>query len=120
MAHTPLKMTIEQTQEELERAWAESYSPERIEQALASISDQPINDRLIHFIMRLFFRGIYFPQMTKSAWLKVIAQNRKPIFKLTREAVGKYREARKRRAQFEGNGAHTVINKEETGIIREG
>jgi hypothetical protein len=26
--------------------------------------------------MRLFFRGIYFPQMNKRAWLKLIAQNR--------------------------------------------
>ncbi|MBD0372872.1 MAG: B12-binding domain-containing radical SAM protein, partial [Pyrinomonadaceae bacterium] len=86
MAHTPLRMTIEETQAELERAWAESYSPQRIERAIEAIKEQPINYRLIHLVMRLFFRGIYFPQMTKGAWLKVIAQNRRPIFNLTREA----------------------------------
>jgi radical SAM superfamily enzyme YgiQ (UPF0313 family) len=102
MAHTPLKMTIPETQEELERAWADSYSPERIERALDSIGDHPLDHRLIHLIMRLFFRGIYFPQMTKRAWLKLLAQNRRSILRLTREAVGNYRESRsrKRRAAF--------------------
>src|SRR5205823_4759997 len=40
MAHTPLKMTIPQTHAEIEEAWATSYSPQRNEHALASISDQ--------------------------------------------------------------------------------
>jgi radical SAM superfamily enzyme YgiQ (UPF0313 family) len=93
MAHTPLKLTIPQTQAELDEAWATSYSPQRNEQALDSISDQPLQYRLIHLVMRLFFRGIYFPQMNKRAWLKVIAQNRRPILKLTKEAVRNYRTA---------------------------
>ena len=37
------------------------------------------------FLARLCFRGIYFPMMGKMAWVKVIAQNRKTIFKLVRE-----------------------------------
>ncbi|MGB9181493.1 MAG: radical SAM protein [Pyrinomonadaceae bacterium] len=97
MAHTPLKMTIPEAQKELDRAWATSYSPERNERAIDSISDQPLNYRVIHFIMRLFFRGIYFPQMNKRAWIKLIASNRRTIFKLTREAIGKYRSSRKRK-----------------------
>lgn len=120
MAHTPLKMTIEQTQRELDQAWAVSYSPERNEQAIDSISDQPINYRLIHFIMRLFFRGIYFPQMTKGAWLKVIAQNRRPLLKLTREALGKYLKSRKGRDASRDTLVRPPINKEEADIIREG
>ncbi|HEX8175875.1 MAG TPA: radical SAM protein, partial [Pyrinomonadaceae bacterium] len=119
MAHEPLKMTIEQTQEELDRAWAASYSPERIEQAIDSIKDEPINFRVIHFVMRLFFRGIYFPQMTTRAWLKVIAQNRRSIFKLTREAAGNYWEARRRRAQAKSASTHASIGKEEPEIVRE-
>src|ERR1041384_6179714 len=67
MAHKPLKLTIPETQVELEQAWAASYSPQRNERALDSIKEQPINDRVIHFVMRLFFRGIYFPQMTKRS-----------------------------------------------------
>ncbi len=35
--------------------------------------------------------------MNKRTWAKLIAQNRKPIFKLVRQGVGKYREARKKR-----------------------
>jgi hypothetical protein len=31
------------------------------------------------------FRGIYFPMMGKMAWVKMIVQNRKTIFKLVRE-----------------------------------
>src|SRR5205807_1858412 len=87
MAHTPLKMTIPETQEELERAWAASYSPKANRRAVDSISDRGVNYRLIHLVMRLFFRGIYFPQMNKRAWLKVIFQNRRAIYKLAKEAV---------------------------------
>ncbi|HEX8749110.1 MAG TPA: radical SAM protein, partial [Pyrinomonadaceae bacterium] len=97
MAHTPLKMTIPQAQAELDRAWAASYSPERNEQAIDSIKEQPINFRVIHFVMRLFFRGIYFPQMTKRAWIKLIIDNRRSIYKLTRAAAGKWRQARRNR-----------------------
>jgi radical SAM superfamily enzyme YgiQ (UPF0313 family) len=87
MAHTPLKMTIPQTQAELDQAWNASYSPARNEQALDAIKDESLNIRMIHLVMRLFFRGIYFPQMDWQAWLRVLVQNRRPIFKLTRDAL---------------------------------
>src|SRR5205814_7506729 len=67
MAHTPLKLTIPEAQEELERAWAISYSPESNYRAVDSIADRPLDYRLIHFIMRLFLRGIYFPQLRQRA-----------------------------------------------------
>ena len=98
MAHTPLKMTIEETHEELKRAWFNSYSPERNESAINSIQDQPLDYRLIHFVMRLFFRGIYFPQMTKRAWMRLIAANRRTIYKLVREGVGEWRRARRKKS----------------------
>uniref|UniRef100_UPI002931812D hypothetical protein n=1 Tax=Clavibacter michiganensis TaxID=28447 RepID=UPI002931812D len=47
-------------------------------------------------VARFFFRGIYFPQMTKRAWMKLLFQNRKAILSLTREGVSKYRAAKKR------------------------
>ncbi|HYE65303.1 MAG TPA: radical SAM protein [Pyrinomonadaceae bacterium] len=97
MAHTPLKMTIRETQEELNKAWADSYSPEANQRAIDSISDQSINYRLTHFIMRLFFRGIYFPQMTKRAWVQLIAGNRRIIYALVKECVGEWRGARARK-----------------------
>jgi len=98
MAHTPLKLTIPQAQEELDRAWAASYNPEANWRAIDSLGDRPLDYRLIHFVMRLFFRGIYFPQMSKRAWLNVVFQNRRTIYRLTREALNAYRASRKRKA----------------------
>ncbi len=95
MAHTPLKMTIHQAQVELDKAWMTSYSPQNNERAIDWFQGSSINDEIMHFVMRMFFRGIYFPQRNTSAWMKSIAQNRKPILKLVREGVGKYREARR-------------------------
>src|SRR5437870_11088494 len=63
MANTPLKMTIPQTQAELEKAWRASYSPQRNENAVNSISNKSLDERILHLVMRLLFRGIYFPQM---------------------------------------------------------
>jgi len=96
MAHTPLKMTIAQTQMELDKAWKVSYSPLRIESAISSISDKPIDQRIMHLIVRLIFRGIYFPQMTRTAWLRVIVDNRRMIYKLAKEGFGKWRATRGR------------------------
>ena len=86
MAHTPLKISIEQVHEELNRAWSASYSAEANAAAIAKIEHKTVGHKLIHLISRLFFRGIYFPQMTKREWIRVIADNRRMIFTLTREA----------------------------------
>jgi radical SAM superfamily enzyme YgiQ (UPF0313 family) len=100
MAHTPLKMTIPEAQFELEHAWSTAYSPETIEKALDSIKDQHIQYRVMHLVMRLFFRGIYFPQMNKRAWLKLIADNRRTIYKLMKEGIGELRESRRKKSDF--------------------
>src|SRR5260221_6864347 len=86
MAHTPLKMTIEEAHAEVKYAWAHAYSPEALAQAVDSLDDQPLGYRINIFLARLCFRGIYFPMMGKLAWLKVAAQNRQIIFKLLTEA----------------------------------
>lgn len=95
MAHTPLRMSIEQTHEEFARAWTASYSAERIAGAIDSISHKSVEARITHLVARLFFRGIYYPQMSAWAWMRVVAQNRRLIFRLAREAVGKWRRSRK-------------------------
>jgi radical SAM superfamily enzyme YgiQ (UPF0313 family) len=93
MAHTPLKMTIGEVHAELNKAWTRSYSAERNAGAIASISDKPIDHRIMHLITRLIFRGIYFPQMGKRAWAKLIFDNRRLIYRLTRQAVGELRRS---------------------------
>ncbi|HZI17012.1 MAG TPA: hypothetical protein VEY09_00305, partial [Pyrinomonadaceae bacterium] len=99
MAHDPLKMTIEEARQETRSAWERSYSPERNAEAIAAIADRPFQYRAGHLVARLFFRGIYFPQMTKRAWLKLIADNRRVIYKLVKEATGKLRKAQRQNAK---------------------
>lgn len=85
MAHTPLKMTIDEAHAEVNRGWAEAYSPQALAAAVDSLKDQPLGYRVNIFLARLCFRGIYFPMMGKMAWVKVIAQNRRTIFRLVRD-----------------------------------
>jgi radical SAM superfamily enzyme YgiQ (UPF0313 family) len=86
MAHTPLKMSIDEAHAEVKYGWAQAYSPEALAQAVDSLDDKPLGYRINIFVARLCFRGIYFPMMGKMAWLKVVAQNRRTILKLVREA----------------------------------
>jgi radical SAM superfamily enzyme YgiQ (UPF0313 family) len=95
MAHAPLKMSIKQSRAEVDRAWSVSYSPERNAEALRAISDAPIGFRISHLVARLFFRGIYFPQMNKRAWLKLIAQNRRTMLSLLKEGMVAWRAAKR-------------------------
>lgn len=97
MAHDPLKMSIEEAKDETFNAWSRSYSPERNWEAIQAIRNSPIQTRIGHLVARLFFRGIYFPQMSKSAWLRLLFDNRKPIVSLTREGIGTWRRASKRK-----------------------
>ena len=87
MAHTPLKMTIDEAHAEVNYGWAHCYSPEAIADAVDSLDDEPLGYRVNIFLARLCFRGIYFPMLGKFAWVKVIAENRTTIFNLIKEAV---------------------------------
>ncbi|HKI27752.1 MAG TPA: radical SAM protein [Candidatus Sulfotelmatobacter sp.] len=87
MAHTPLKMSIDEAHAEVKYGWAHAYSPEALAQAVDALGDQPLGYRINIFLARLCFRGIYFPAMNRMAWVKLIAQNRRTIFKLAKEAV---------------------------------
>ncbi len=93
MAHKPLHMTIDQTHEELHHAWAASYSAERNAEAVRSM-DQKVGPRVFHFIMRLGFRAIYFPQTRKRDWLGVIWQNRRTVLLLTKDALKSMRKSK--------------------------
>src|ERR1700689_2612002 len=85
MAHTPLKMTIDEAHAEVNKGWAHAYSAEAVAQAVDSLHDQPLGYRINIFLARLCFRGIYFPMMSKFSWLRVVAENRQTIFKLVKE-----------------------------------
>jgi radical SAM superfamily enzyme YgiQ (UPF0313 family) len=87
MAHTPLKITIPEVQEEVRYAWANSYSPAATERALDSIANEPAPYKISHLISRLFFRGIYFRRKGAWQWLKLIAQNRRSIWSVVRDSL---------------------------------
>lgn len=93
MAHTPLKMSIDQAHDEVRMGWEASYSPEAIEKAVDSIDGKQLGYRINILIARLCFRGIYFPQMGRFAWLKAILENRRTIFKLARQALAARRRS---------------------------
>ena len=88
MAHTPLKMSIDQAHRELQIGWVNSYSPAAIEKAVDSLNHKPLDHRINIFIARLCFRGIYFPQLGRFAWMKTILQNRRTILKLIKQGIG--------------------------------
>ncbi len=103
MAHTPLKMTIPQAHAEVNLGWATSYSPEAIAKAVRSISHKPLGYRINILVARLCFRGIYFPQMGRWNWIKVISQHRSTIFSLVKEGFGMWRKSRKNEQDPGGN-----------------
>jgi radical SAM superfamily enzyme YgiQ (UPF0313 family) len=88
MAHTPLKMSIEEAHDEVKYGWAHSYSPEAISHAVNSLGHKKVGYRINILVARLCFRGIYFPQMGPLAWLKVIAQNWQSIFGVIKDGFG--------------------------------
>ena len=90
MAHTPLKMTIEQAHAEVKAAWGIAYSPDAMAHAVASLKDQPLGYQINIFVARMCFRGIYFPQMGILAWLKLISQNRRTIGSLVKAGFAKW------------------------------
>jgi len=87
MAHTPLRMSIEEAHAEVKYGWSHAYGPEAIAQAVDSLDDQPLGYRVNILIARLCFRGIYFPMLGRFAWWKVISENRGTILKLVRQGI---------------------------------
>lgn len=94
MAHTPLKMTIEEAHAEVNYGWSHAYGSEAIAQAVDSLDDQPLGYRINILIARLCFRGIYFPMLGRFAWWKVISENHRTIFKLAHQGFQAWWESR--------------------------
>jgi radical SAM superfamily enzyme YgiQ (UPF0313 family) len=101
MAHTPLKMTIDEAHAEVKYGWAHAYSPEALAKAVDALDDEQLGYRVNILIARLCFRGIYFPMMGKFAWLRVVSENRRTIFKLVKEAIFGRRARPKRPGSYE-------------------
>ena len=96
MAHAPLRMTIEEARAETRLAWERSYSPGRNREAVEAIAGHGLEYRVSMLVARLFFRGIYFPQMNRRAWARLVFDNRRTISALAKEGFVKWRAARKK------------------------
>ena len=87
MDYTPLGITADQAEAELRQAWASSYSPKTIASAIGWLASKSFADRLSHLLGCLAFRGIYFPQMKRREWVRVLFENRGPILRLLAQAL---------------------------------
>ena len=87
MNFTPLGISGDQAEGEVRQAWASSYSPETIASTMGWLESRSFPDRLIHLLCRLAFRGIYFPQMKRREWVRVLFENRGPILRLLAQAL---------------------------------
>ncbi|MGB7758907.1 MAG: radical SAM protein [Bryobacteraceae bacterium] len=105
MAHTPLKLTVSEVQDEVTYAWKNSYSPAAIEGAIESIADEPAAYKISHLMSRLFFRGIYFPQKGVWAWLKLAAQNRGAIYRVIQDSLNRWNGAKSPESARDFNGS---------------
>ena len=96
MAHTPLKMTIDEAHAEVNYGWSHAYGAEAIAQAVDSLHDQNLGYRVNILIARLCFRGIYFPMLGRYDWWRVISENRGTISKLVRQGFHAWWDSRSR------------------------
>ncbi len=87
MAHAPLGLSAEQAEAEVRRAWKASYSPAATKSAIKWLEPKSLSDRIIHLCARLAFRGIYFPQMRRRDWLRLLIENRRPILDTVGQAL---------------------------------
>ena len=87
MAFEPLGLSIEQVKSELDQAWDSSYNPPATAAALEWLGGKSLTDRITHLLARLAFRGIYFPQMKKREWVRLLFQNRGPILQVLMQAL---------------------------------
>lgn len=104
MAHTPLHISTAEVQQEVHQAWANSYSPAATERALDALTGEPAPYKISHLMARLFFRGIYFPQKGTWRWLKLIAQNRGPVWRVIRDSFTQWHGTRDRNTVYDFNG----------------
>jgi len=88
MVFSPLGISAEQAEKEVRQAWESSYNPAAIASAMGWLESRSFADRLTHLLGCLAFRGIYFPQMKRREWMRLLFENRGPILRLLAQALG--------------------------------
>ncbi len=96
MAFSPKSIEIEQAEREVHQAWSRCYDAKALASAVDRISDRPFGERAVMLFTRLLFRGIYFPQMTRGEWVRLILDNRSTILRIAREGFAFHRSRKSR------------------------
>jgi radical SAM superfamily enzyme YgiQ (UPF0313 family) len=105
MSFTPAGMRSAEVHAELGRAWGASYDAATNASAIERLAGRPFHDRVAHLIARFAFRGIYFPQMRLSEWMRLLMSNRRTIFSVVREGAAMSRKRAARAATLPPSGA---------------
>jgi radical SAM superfamily enzyme YgiQ (UPF0313 family) len=87
MGFSPSVISAEQAEAEVREAWESSYTPAINTSAMRWLKSRPIHDRIIHLLSRLAFRGIYFPQISRKDWVKILFHNRGSILRVIAQAL---------------------------------
>jgi len=74
---SPQHLSAEQAHNEVRNSWQKAYRPASFwrTQKWMLENRKPFAQQLTLFISRLLFRGIYFPQMTRASWFRLLARN---------------------------------------------
>jgi radical SAM superfamily enzyme YgiQ (UPF0313 family) len=91
MAFVPKLISIEQAEQEVREAWSRCYDPRAVAAALEKICHRPFKEKAVLLCTRLLFRGIYFPQMTRRQWIRLLISYRKSILQILREGFIEFR-----------------------------
>jgi radical SAM superfamily enzyme YgiQ (UPF0313 family) len=87
MGFSPSGISSEQAEAEVREAWGASYAPAANASAMRWLKSCSLPDRVIHLLSRLAFRGIYFPQMSRKEWVRILLQNRSSILSVIAQAL---------------------------------
>lgn len=79
MDHTPKGISVEDAEAELNHAWSVSYNPSTNASAIRRLESAPLQHRVTHLVGRFVFRGIYFPQMRRRDWVRLVFENQRAI-----------------------------------------
>jgi len=85
-AYVPKGLSPEEAEAEIRQAWSHCYAPAAFRRAQRWLVENKTSFgyQLMHFVSRLLFRGIYFRQMNRWAYLKLLAQNTHTLGSLVR------------------------------------
>ena len=76
-AGLPLVERAGEVEAAVRNSWQSNYEPAafRATQNWLLENNRPFMQQLTHFIVRLFFRGIYFKQTSRREWAGLLARN---------------------------------------------